>query len=534
MIVLNETGLLTDEQIREWASKAQEMYDNALKGKSKSSPRVRLGIEETLLRFRDKFGNQEECRIECRMNRDMLRIVVSMHGSQINPLNMDDEQLTIDILEKLNLRPRYTYKVRRRLNVVTETVMLPPRKNALLMRLGFSVVLAIVTKLILNMLPGEVGTAYVIPLLAELFKKVTMLFSATATPLIFLAVINGIGGLGDVAFFGKIGKRLLLRMLFTYCLAMVIMVALGAVMGLATLHSTSSGGNVLQDLSKLVLDMIPNNMLDPFLQDNDLQVIMLSIFIGVIMLGLGEKVAAVRNFLSQLSELVSGMMLAVCKLLPLFVYLGVFDLIQSDRLKDVYKVSQILIISLVGSAVLITITILRTLYMTKIPPKKLFSAHLPSLIINLTTSSQVSAYPESVKCCRDQFGIEEKVVNFGLPLGVVIYMPNGAIMLGALTWVLAVMTNGPLDPGMLLKLAFVAMVVAIAAPPIPGSAFAVMPIMFSACGTDLSLMPLAVIVASTVGYLLPAMNGFCLQEELLMSAWKSGMVDKAKALEMKQ
>ena len=66
-----------------------------------------------------------------------------------------------------------------------------------------------------------------------------------------------------------------------------------------------------------------------------------------------------------------------------------------------------------------------------------------------------------------------------------------------------------------------------AAPPIPGSAFAVMPILFSACGTDLSMMPLAVIVASTVGYFLPAMNGYCLQLELLMTAWKSDMADKS-------
>jgi DNA-binding winged helix-turn-helix (wHTH) protein len=42
----------------------------------------------------------------------------------------------------------------------------------------------------------------------------------------------------------------------------------------------------------------------------------------------------------------------------------------------------------------------------------------------------------------------------------------------------------------------------------------------------MSLMPLAVIVASTIGYLLPAMNGFCLQDELLMTAWKSDMVDR--------
>ena len=118
------------------------------------------------------------------------------------------------------------------------------------------------------------------------------------------------------------------------------------------------------------------------------------------------------------------------------------------------------------------------------------------------------------------------MLDFGLPLGIVFYMPNGAIMLGSTVWGLTVMNGGPVDVGTVIKIAFVAMVVAIAAPPIPGSALAVMPILFSACGTDLALMPLAVIVASTVGYLLPAMNGFCLQQELFMTAWKSDMVKK--------
>ena len=81
-----------------------------------------------------------------------------------------------------------------------------------------------------------------------------------------------------------------------------------------------------------------------------------------------------------------------------------------------------------------------------------------------------------------------------------------------------------MDVTTLVKLALVSIIVAIAAPPIPGSAFAVLPILFSACGTDASMMPLAIVVGSTVGYLLPAMNGYCLQQELLMTACKTGNI----------
>lgn len=526
MYLYSDSGFLTDELIDSWGNKVQELYVGAFKKNDHPTMKARLGIDDILIRFREIYGTDTMCFLECYKSSNILRIVISQQGDHINPLVIEENDISINILERLDLTPKYTYKTIRRLNIVTVPLILPPRKNSLLKKLGLAVVLAVLTKIILGVLPGNVGTEYVIPFITELFSKMTAIFSAVATPLVFFAVINGISGLGSFASFGKVGNRLLRRMLFTYVMAMVFMVTGGLIFGLASFGLNAAGNNVFAELLHLVLDMVPSNIVEPFITDNDLQVIVLSIFIGIVMLGLGEKIDTVRNLSVQLGDLINRMMLTVCKLMPLFVYLGVSDLILSDRLNNIYKVSQIIILTLACDALVIAVTIIRTLVVTKIPIKKMFSSQLPSLIINLTTSSQVSAYPESVKCCRDRFGIDQKVTDFGLPLGIVVYMPNGAIMLGAMAWVLTVMNVGPLDMGTVIKIAFVAMVVAIAAPPIPGSAFAVMPILFSACGTDLAMMPLAVIVASTVGYLLPAMNGFCLQEELLMSAYKSGMVDE--------
>ncbi len=488
---------------------------------------VRLGVEETLLRFRDCYGTENECSIKCYKRRNTLRFDIAQRGSHTDPLVYDDIELSNGILEKLGLKPRYSYNTRKAVNIVTVPVHLPPRKNALFIHLIVAVLLALLTGWIVNALPSGIRDNYIMPAYTELFKKLSAIFAALATPLVFFAVINGINGIGDITSFGKIGVRLLRRMLFTYFMAMVIMIGLGLPFGLVKVNAFSSGENAFVQLLTLVLDMIPSNLVEPFRIDNDLQVIVLAIFVGFAMLLMGERISRIRDFCSEIGDLVNNMMLLICKTLPFFVYLGLSNIILGKRFENISKVSQILVISLVGAAIVIGITIVRTVVMTRCSVKRLFSAQLPSLMINLTTSSQVSALPESIKCCKEKFGIDPKLVDFGLPLGVVIYMPNGAIMLGALAWVLTVMSHGPVDVTTLLKIAFVATVIAIAAPPIPGSAFAVMPILFSACGTDLSMMPLAVIVASTVGYFLPAMNGYCLQLELLMTAWKSDMADKS-------
>ena len=107
-------------------------------------------------------------------------------------------------------------------------------------------------------------------------------------------------------------------------------------------------------------------------------------------------------------------------------------------------------------------------------------------------------------------------------------MPCGAAFLGLATWSLANISGTPIAIAEVIKICLISIIVAIAAPPIPGSACAVMPIIFSSCGIPDAVFPLAIIMATFIGYLLPAINGYCLQLELLMSAKKLGLVNMEK------
>ena len=525
MVFFERKVKLTNEAIEALVEESEAACRQAAGKRADESAEFRLALEELLLRFRDGFGAEEICHVHGVRSPGGIRFEISMQGAPFNPLDIPlDESLPYELLSRLGVKPRYSYQEKRSLNQVTYNVTLKPRKNAMLLRLGIGVVLAIATYFLSLVLPAEINEGYLIPLISGLFSKLSSVFSALATPLIFCAVISGIGGLGDVASIGKLGGTLMKRMLTTYLIAAAAMIVFGLPFGLVSLHASSEGANVFSQILTLVLDIVPSNLVSPFTIDNDLQVIVISIFVGIVMLILGSRVQRLRELLDEAGILINRMMIAVCSLLPLFVYLGIANLLLSGRLSQIASVVKILVISLAGAAATIGVTIVRTLILTKKPFSWLFSAQLPALLINLTTSSQVSAMPESMKCCKEKWHMNDRMVDFGLPFGIVIYMPNGAIMLGATAWVLTVISSGPVDVATLIKLALVAVIVAIAAPPIPGSAIAVLPILFSACGTDLSMMPLAVIVASTVGYLLPAMNGYCLQLELLMTAVKTGNI----------
>ncbi|MBR1796985.1 MAG: cation:dicarboxylase symporter family transporter [Clostridiales bacterium] len=529
MLFFQESSYLTNEVIDNWSEQAINAYKGIAGKRACDINKLRLTIEEVLIRFRDSYGKDVPCKIRGIRKISGVFFEISQVGAPHNPLISDVDVIeSYDILVRMNVKPRYIYREAFNSNTVIISAPLAHRRNSMLVSILMSTVLSVVTWLISGLLPEAVRDGYIIVAINAIFSKMSTLFSALATPLVFCAVTIGIVGLGDITFLGKLGGRLIKRMMFTYGIAMLAMLTIGLPMGLASIRGAIGGENVFSDILTLILDIIPGNLFEPFSIDNDMQVIVIAMFVGVTMLGLGNKVSRIRSLLEELNILINSMMLVICKLLPIFVYFGFSNLLLSGNLYKLGTVSKIVIISLIGAVITISVTIIRTLIVTKISFKELFKAQLPSLLINLTTSSQVSALPESMKCCKEKWGIDERLVDFGLPFGIVFYMPNGAIMLGAIVWGLAFMSNGPIDPVTLGKLIFVSVVVAIAAPPIPGSAFAVLPILFSACGTDLALMPLAVIVGSTVGYLLPAMNGYCLQLELLMCAWKSDCISKDK------
>ena len=289
----------------------------------------------------------------------------------------------------------------------------------------------------------------------------------------------------------------------------------------------AAGENVLANLMQLVLDIIPDNLLQGFQTDNDLQVIALAIFVGVVLLTLGKRSEKIAAGISIFADIVNKMMSFACRLLPLIVYFGILNMLltSSFQITQIYRTVIAVLICFICVVASLLIQVRRR---TEVPFRVLFKKQLPTLLINLSTSSQVAALPSNMKCCKEDFGIEPKLVDFALPLGIVVYMPCGAAFLGLTCCCVAPMSGIPIDAFFLVKLAVLAVIVAIAAPPIPGSAFAVLPILFSACGIPMDNYSIAIILATVLGYFLPMFNGYCIQLQLITIAHDLNLIDHEK------
>lgn len=385
--------------------------------------------------------------------------------------------------------------------------------------------LAVTSGVILRFLPDTVTSVLCGGLFTPVFNKLISIFSAAASPLIFMAILLSIQSMGDVQAFGRIGKKFLSAMGIAYLLAAVVTAAINIPFYPFT-SDVSKGENGFSAIVKMVLDIIPDNLFAPFSEGNDMQIVVIAIALGVVILMVREKIPDTVRLLEQVNEIVQQLMLLICKLLPVIIYLSLTTMIADDSISQMGSLYKPMVLFFAGSVVLTGLIFIRALIITKAKPGVILRKHFDTFLINITTSSAVTSYPTSSECCKKRFGVDEKLVDFALPFGMVAYMPNGSMYLAVVTIYLANMFGVAMTPMWLFTLLLVTFVIAVAAPPIPGSAFVVISILLTSMSVPLEALPVAVILNTICGYFLPALNIFCLQMETLISAEKLHMLDK--------
>lgn len=519
--------VLSNIKISEISAKCYDFYKNSINAKRQySEARVILSVEETLIQLQSAYGDEAECRVFYKSTILGTKVVFVVPGNRIDPFISKNEELfySRQILQSYGMSPSYRYNSNINANEITISFIQKPIKNKMLLGILAAVALAIAARLLLSFLPAETMLTIQEGIVNPVFSKVTAVITGVATFLVFFSVITGITGVGNSATLGNMGGKLLKAAGITYLFTAVVMSVVSCMLYQVSTIS-ASGSNVVKDLVQLVLDMIPSNLLECFVRDNDLQVIILAIFVGVVLLIMGDKVSKLNEMINTISDVINKMMAIICKALPVVVFFGILNMLMGDvsELVRVYKVAVILVVS---SALIICFLIIRLKTATKVSIAELFKMQWPTTLINLTTSSQVAALPENLKCCKEKFKIDPNFVDFSLPLCTVAYMPCGAAFLGAVVYGMADLSGVPIDITFVIKLAIMAVVVAIAAPPIPGSAFAVMPIMMAGCGVPDTYYSVAIVLGTLLGYFLPALNGYCMQLEILRTAHKLDLVGK--------
>ena len=281
--------------------------------------RARLLLEEALLNLRERFGEQQEVTAFFEKRRRRFRLRLVTHGQRFNPLKNgqgDQDEYSRSLFSVIDMRVQYSYSMGA--NVVR--IPLPRRTSNPAIKIVAAIVAGLAIGLLGNVvIPDamqEIITDAVVQPLGDAWVRLLQLISG---PVIFFTALTAALGTKRISDYG--GSRFV--SVVRYFAVGAIMVALAMVVSIPFLSEeieiTAANRQVVSTSLDAILQIIPDNLLEPFNDANTPQLLLVAIFTGYVLASMDDRVAGVKSLVQQLNLIGLTVARLVCDLVPYFV-----------------------------------------------------------------------------------------------------------------------------------------------------------------------------------------------------------------------
>jgi Na+/H+-dicarboxylate symporter len=296
----------------------------------------------------------------------------------------------------------------------------------------------VIIGLILGTLAGIFFKEY-----AEYFKIFGTIFISlikmVIVPLIFFALLSGITSMDAEHSATRVGIKGFFIYMATATFAVVIGLVAGTVFkpgtgvdlsGLSSAASIAAAHNDIPSASAFIIDLIPKNVFKAFATDNFLQIIIFSIFLGIVINMIGEKGKPVKALISSSAQVMFKMIELIVKLAPIGVF-GFIAWVVGTQGLDVLESLGKLILVVIGACIIQYILFgIMIAFFGRLSPVPFYKKMVTSQSIAFATSSSKAALGTTIIQLQDRIGVSKANANFILPLGASINMDGTAIYLG--------------------------------------------------------------------------------------------------------
>ncbi|MBR2677136.1 MAG: cation:dicarboxylase symporter family transporter [Solobacterium sp.] len=480
--------------------------------------RVRLSMEEAMLRWMDHFGNGVPVHLEIGVILNRPTITLTLSGEQFNPLVSSENDLgewAESLFTGISLSPTYAY--RRGVNILQLKMSMPEHNPALklLMAVMIGGSIGILGKMII---PNEIMSRIVYTILDPIQGVFLRMLNVTSGPVIFLSVITTTCAVGSMTAIGKSGRRMTLRFititLIATLISAVVMLKPLSIHLAQTLFDESQFSSVLD----LLLQAIPNDAFTPIITGNSPQMILIALVLGNALLAAGPKASRLQTIIEQADTV--GLIIAdwVSRLTPFFVtvllILGIWNGSVNILLGLWLPLLSITILSLIA----MSISVLRISTSKQVPVRVLIEKMKPSFLIAFRNSSVDASITENMNCCENKLGISKKLTSFGIPLGLISFMPAEGIS----TMVLLLYAASVYKVSVSIVWLFIAIALTVAltaaTPPVSGIGILTYTVLFAQLHIPSSALTMAMVADILIGFIVIPMNQAMLQMELVTEA----------------
>jgi len=341
-----------------------------------------------------------------------------------------------------------------------------PRMYKILTNLTFWVLIAIVSGILL----GQYYPAQAIEMkvVGDSFINVVKLFIA---PIIFLTIVLGISGMGDLKKVGRIGLKSLIYFEIVSSLALVIGIFVAILIEPGKIDKT---GLNIQDASQYTStkQAASFDWASVFLNNITLQVLFVAIIVGIV-LNYSKKREVVVAFLYKCSKIVFTMLKWVMYLAPLGAFGGMAYTVGKFGLHTLVPLGKLMLTFYITIFLFIFIVLGSILRYYKINIWHFIKYLKSELLIVLGTSSSEAALPNLMEKL-EKMGCSKSVVGLVIPTGYSFNLDGTSIYLSMAIIFLAQLYNVHLSVGEIMTIIGLLMVTSKGAAGVTGSGFIIL------------------------------------------------------------
>lgn len=313
-------------------------------------------------------------------------------------------------------------------------------------------------------------------------------------PIIFCAVAGGIINIENPKDLRRIGAK-------TVTLY-VLMFIVSAVVSLGVAYTMRPGLGVVLDhppafeqefttptVEGFLLNIFPDNPIAAMASGDILPVIIFTALFSVAIVAVGREAKPVRDFVNSLSTVSFKILDYVMEVSPIGVMsLMAFSVAQYGA--GIFTaLGKYILTCYIACVMTFFIAMYLPLYLqTRMKLSTLLKGLYKIWLVTLSTTSSAAALPTSIRVSTEDFGAPEGITNFTLPLGCTINMCGGACSFACLAVFVSDFYNLPLTVFQIVMLVFVATVLNMAAPGIPGGGIILGASFLSILGLPFDLM----------------------------------------------
>ena len=362
--------------------------------------------------------------------------------------------------------------------------------------------------LIVGAVLGLLGLGWLNDVMDFVATVYTRLFQLLAVPTIVLAVTTTFATFGSKGSGRIFGRTLIYTLLTTFAAAAVgallyVVVAPGNLPAETIISSTqpipeqSSPTRSLSDISPQtsfydhILNVIPNNIVKPFLEGNVLSLLLLAFAIGIGLSKLPEsenKTVVVKGLLG-LQDLLFLLIRGLIWTLPLGIVAFSAQLsaqVSAGIVAD--SIGKYVLVVLGGNVIQFFVILPLFLLARGLNPIHVLSKMMPAVLMALFTKSSAATLPVTMQSAENRLGVRKDIARFVLPICTTINMNGCAAFI--LVTSLFVMQNGgtPLTIGTILLWLLISVISAIGNAGVPMGCFFLTLSLMSGIGAPVAIL----------------------------------------------